>query len=128
MEILLENLDNFVDYFYEDFFDNTPEIKKVFRNSDLLPQKIELKNGLLFILNSEDDRDVDEFLFKLGQRHVAYEVLEQHYPLVKVSLMNSLKFIFGDEYNSKLEEKLICLVDHICDQMQAGSKNIREAA
>ena len=129
MEKLIKNIDQFVDIFYEDFFERTPEIAEIFRNSDLLPQKKQLREGLLKVIEiGLDSKDIQEFLIKLGTRHTAYEVKDEHYTQVKASLLKAFREVFADEYNEELNKQFTEFVDKICDYMIIGAQQIKEAS
>ena len=125
MKKIQNNLEKLVRVFYDDFFRKNPEIKSIFRNSQLEKQQIELKNGLELIFNIKDDtKKLDRFLEDLGIRHVTYEVTAKHYVDVKESLTYAFKQTYQDDYNSKLEKETSDLIDYICSKMLTGAKKV----
>ena len=128
-QFLKENLDQFVDVFYEDFFNNTEEIAKVFRNTSLTMQKEELKNGLKTILEKQDNQnELNSYLEDLGVRHVAYEVRPHHYENVKRSLLYSFKTIHEGSWSEELEKEYSSLINHICTRMMLGAEKLDKKA
>jgi len=129
MEDVLINLDSFVDFFYQDFFESTPEIEAIFRNTELVLQKEQLKFGLKMIFELREKRDeLDEYLIQLGIRHVAYEITPMHYEFAKRSLMKSFHHIYNGKMEKDNEGQIICFVDYICSKMHDGALSVSKAA
>lgn len=127
MNILINNIDQFVDVFYKDFFEKNEEIANSFRNTDLKDQKLELKKGLLFILdNLNNSKVLNEYLEDLGVRHVSYEVHTWHYDNVRHSLLNAFKSIHGEDWNAETEKKCLELINHICLMMMNGAEKFED--
>ncbi len=129
MEKILNNIDLFVDYFYKDFFEETPEIVETFRNTNLSLQKKELKFGLKKVFSLIEKREeLDEFLFELGVRHVSYEVTPKHYQIVKRSLMKSFRHVLAEEWDEEVGSRVGSLIEHICSKMHDGALTVSKAA
>lgn len=129
MEDVIKNLDTFVDFFYQDFFENTPEIEIIFRNTELTLQKEQLKLGMQKIFSlSENREELDNYLENLGVRHVAYEVGPEHYEFAKKSMLKAFKHVLGNEACDRREDLLVEFVDYVCSKMHEGAKTISKAA
>jgi hemoglobin-like flavoprotein len=129
MEEVLNNIDTFVDFFYKDFFEDTPEIEVIFRNTELKLQKEQLKLGLEKIFSlSEDREELDRYLNDLGVRHVAYEVTPVQYEFAKRSLMKAFRHTLKNSWNEELETRVGSLIEHICTVMHEGALKVSKAA
>ena len=127
MQKLIHNIEEFVDFFYDDFFAKNKRIKAVFRNTDIKMQKNEMRLGLLTIIAQIDDQEhLSSYLQDLGLRHISYEVRIEDYAIVKESLLRAFKHIYKEEWNTETEKEFSDLVNYICEQMILGAKSFEE--
>lgn len=92
------------DVFYGRLFNDFPEVKPLFENTDLDEQKKKLIASLkLVVENLRRPEDLVPALEKLGSRHVAYGAEPDHYPAVGATLLKSLAEVADDQWNSDFE-------------------------
>lgn len=97
--------DKIADRFYEILFEDFPQVKPLFKNSNMKVQKKALIKSLVFVIeNLENPEALADGLFKLGERHVNYEVEENQFPAVGQTLLKTLAEIAGDAWNADLEK------------------------
>ena len=78
----------FVDSFYENLFEATPEVKPLFAHTDMKVQKQKLLASLILVIeNLKTPNVINDSLKGLGARHVQYGALPKHYPLVGAALL-----------------------------------------
>ncbi|MCB9063055.1 MAG: hypothetical protein H6622_16145 [Halobacteriovoraceae bacterium] len=122
-----KELDQFVDIFYKNFFEMAPIVELLFKNTELGPQKEELKKGIQKILSNLDNRiELDKYLHELGIRHLAYQIRPNHYRLVKNSMVEAFKMAKGDNCTDTLLNKWIERVDYISEKMQEGAQEVEK--
>ena len=109
--------------FYEILFAEYPAAKPLFENVDLEKQEHALLGSLAFVVeNITDTEKISDYLGKLGARHVNYNTLPEHYPLVGDSLLKTFAHFFKDEWTEELNNEWEKAYGVITDLMLQGAK------
>ena len=104
-ETIRPNVDEFVNSFYENLFTANPETKALFVTSDMEAQKDKLVNSLLLVVENLRMPDVlHEVLEALGEVHVKYGALPEHYPLVGSALLTTFEQYLGYEWTPQVKQ------------------------
>ena len=120
--------DLFSDIFYDHFFENNPEVEKIFRNTDLRIQKLELIKGFLMIFSLiENTKKLTNYLKDLGARHVCYEIESHHYDRVRESLLYAIASIHEEHWNEEFAREWEKISFLIINTMKSGSEGIKAA-
>ncbi|RKS75031.1 hemoglobin-like flavoprotein [Actinomadura pelletieri DSM 43383] len=91
------------EYFYADLFNTEPGLRSMFPAS-MSRQHDVLLGALSQIVSSVDDPDtLVPYLEDLGRRHYRFGVLGEHYVPVGASLIATLAYFSGTEWNEDLE-------------------------
>lgn len=91
------------EYFYADLFGRNPQLRPMFPSSMSRQHKV-LLGALSHIVSTVDDPgELVPYLERLGRDHRGFGVLDEHYPEVGTSLIETLKYFSGDEWNADLE-------------------------
>lgn len=99
------NSDNFAIAFYQNLFTDYPEIKPLFINTDMEQQGKKLFDSLVLVVeNVRHPELLRKALKELGKRHIKYQVLPSHYPLVGDSLLKTLKCYLGSEWTPEVKQ------------------------
>jgi len=78
----------FAQTFYDRLFEQFPQVKPLFRNTDLKLQQNKLLGALaLVVSNLRHPEKLAEPLKELGKRHASYQVPPEHYALVGTILV-----------------------------------------
>ncbi|WP_127715521.1 globin domain-containing protein [Halobacteriovorax sp. HLS] len=126
---LLQNLDLFVEFFYDHFFEQTFEVSHIFRNTEIGKQKFEFKQSIRAILEYKNNiSDLDPYFEDLGVRHMCYEVTNRHYQLAKNSFLYALEKTYAQQWNSEIEMNWNAIIDYISKQMKRGVINYERAS
>ena len=89
----------FVRTFYERLFTHFPQTRSFFASTDMQKQHKQLLGALaLVIQNLRKPEVLTSALHGLGQRHVAYGVLPEHYPLVGAVLLETFADFLGERW------------------------------
>lgn len=124
-----EELKQFVDIFYEKFFESAPFVEMLFNNTDINIQKDELEAGVTYIFSILDKPDVlEKYLLELGQRHVAYQVKNVHYVLVEDCLVESMIELKKDNISDEDLAQWKTYVKIICAKMKEGAVQVVKAS
>ncbi|TDC62595.1 hypothetical protein E1200_25145 [Actinomadura sp. GC306] len=91
------------EYFYADLFAREPGLRSMFPAA-MSKQHEVLLAALSQIVSSVDDPEaLVPFLQDLGRRHHGFGVAEEHYAPVGASLLATLAYFSGPEWNADLE-------------------------
>ena len=91
------------EYFYADLFAREPQLRPMFPAAMARQHEV-LLAALSQIVSSVDDAEaLVPFLQDLGRRHHGFGVSGDHYAPVGVSLLATLAYFSGDEWNADLE-------------------------
>jgi hemoglobin-like flavoprotein len=114
------------DTFYERLFADYPDIKPLFRHTNLREQKRMLLASLVLIVNNLRKPDVlTPILEELGMRHVNYGVRDEHYPAVGRTLLKSLETVAGHAWNASLEAAWSEAFEEISRRMLHGAAALK---
>ncbi len=93
------------DVFYQQLFNDYPEVQPLFANANMAEQKRKLLSSLqLVIENLRRPDTLVPALEKLGLRHIDYGTQESHYPAVGETLLSTLAEVAGDAWNDELDD------------------------
>ena len=91
--------EEFVTAFCERLFTRFPETRSFFASTDMKEQRKQLLGALtLVIQNLRKPEVLTSALHGLGQRHVAYGVLPEHYPIVGAVLLETFADVLGERW------------------------------
>jgi hemoglobin-like flavoprotein len=91
-------------YFYADLFEREPALRGMFPTS-MAKQQEKLLAALSHIVSLLDDAPaLVPFLQDLGRRHNGFGVVSDHYPQVGASLLATLAYFSGPDWNDELEQ------------------------
>jgi hemoglobin-like flavoprotein len=116
--------------FYERLFAIAPDTKVLF-SGDIEQQSRKLMDTLaLAIGNLRDTPALVSMLETLAQRHVAYNVRDEHYDKVGEALLWTLEKVFGGAFTGEVRNAWATLYGMVADVMRkaaAGTSQAREA-
>lgn len=102
---LVPKAEELAEFFYNDLFTRYPEVKPLFEKTNMASQKKKLMASLKFLVdNLENSTALSDALTALGQRHAAYNVKAEHYPMVADCLLAALSNALGDKWTPELRE------------------------
>ena len=102
--LIQEKSSAFAATFYEQLFQNYPQVKSLFGKTDMAAQSQKMMSSLSYIVeNLRYPSLLTNAVKNLGVKHVAYGVLPEHYPVFGNALLKSLKFHLGAKYTPEVE-------------------------
>ena len=114
--------DKFVSSFYVNLFTANPEARSLFKKTDMEIQKKKLLGSLVLIVNSLEQPDVLDTVFRaLGARNVKYGVLPKHYSLAGNALLATLKQYLGDKWTPQVKQAWVATYKSISKIMLDGA-------
>lgn len=113
--------------FYQNLFADYPQVRPLFANTDMEVQEKKLMQTLLLILLNLRYPDVwAKFLKDLGERHVHYATVQEHYPMVGATLLKTLEFYLGVEWTLEVKQAWTDAYGEIVNLMLAGASQAKE--
>jgi nitric oxide dioxygenase len=114
--------EEFVTAFYERLFTSFPQTRAFFASTDMKEQRKKLLGALaLVIQNLRKPEVLTSALQGLGQRHVSYGVLPEHYPIVGGVLLETFSDVLGDRWTPAYHEAWAQAYEAICALMLQGA-------
>src|SRR5215467_12555904 len=112
----------FVTAFYERLFTDYPQTRAFFASTDLKEQRKKLLGALLLVIqNLRKPAGLTSALKGLGQRHVAYGVRPEHYPIVGAILLETFADFLGDDWTPAYQDAWAQAYEVICAIMLEGA-------
>ncbi|MGD1717063.1 globin family protein [Dapis sp. BLCC M172] len=116
------NAEKFAASFYVNLFREYPELKPLFVNTDMEKQQKKLLDALILVVENLRHPGVLKGVIEaLGARHVNYGVLQQHYPAVGKSLLETLKEYLQENWNSEVKAAWVSAYRGIAKLMLKGA-------
>ncbi|HEY3685432.1 MAG TPA: globin domain-containing protein [Streptosporangiaceae bacterium] len=101
--LVAANGDVVAEYFYADLFERNPRLRSMFPQSMGRQHKV-LLGALSHIVSTVDDStELVPYLERLGRDHRGFGVVDEYYPEVGTSLVATLRYFSGDDWDDDLE-------------------------
>jgi hemoglobin-like flavoprotein len=111
----------FVAAFYERLFAQFPQTRAFFTATDMKEQKKKLLGALGLVIQNLRKPDVLAPVLKgLGQRHAAYGVRSEHYPIVGAVLLDTFAAFLGERWTPARRDAWTHAYQAICALMLQG--------
>ena len=118
----------FVTAFYERLFTRFPETRAFFASTNMQEQRKKLLGALAMVIqNLRRPEVLTGALQGLGQRHVAYGVQTEHYPIVGTILLETFADLLGDDWAPVYHHAWAEAYEAVCAIMLEGT-NVEKAA
>jgi hemoglobin-like flavoprotein len=112
----------FVTAFYERLFTSFPATRAFFAATDMKEQRKKLLGALaLVVQNLRKPEVLTSALQGLGQRHVAYGVRPEHYPIVGAVLLETFSDVLGDRWTPTYHKAWADAYEAVCALMLEGA-------
>ncbi len=112
----------FVTDFYERLFTRFPQTRAFFASTDMKEQRKKLLGALaLVIQNLRKPEVLTSALKGLGQRHVKYGVLPEHYPIVGAILLETFADFLGELWTPTYHDAWAEAYEAVCAIMLEGA-------
>src|SRR5215470_17093987 len=112
----------FVTAFYDRLFTHFPQTRAFFASTDMKEQRKKLLGALaLVIQNLRKPEVLTSALQGLGQRHVAYGVRPEHYPIVGAVLLDTFAAFLGERWTPVRRDAWTEAYQAVCALMLQGA-------
>jgi hemoglobin-like flavoprotein len=120
--------DTLMTVFYDKLFHENAGVRSLFPD-DMNGQKKALLGAVALVVKHADDFDaIEDALHQMGARHVAYGTTAAHYPIVRDTLLASLREVAGDLWNDQLEQDWAGALNAVAGAMIAGAEHEQSKA
>ena len=111
----------FVAAFYERLFAQFPQTRAFFTTTDVKEQQKKLLGALVLVIQNLRKPDVlAPALRGLGQRHGAYGVRPEHYPIVGAVLLDTFAAFLGERWTPACRDAWTQAYQAVCALMLQG--------
>lgn len=116
--------EKFAERFYELLFEESPQLKPLFKETNIHRQSEKLYESLVLLVeNIRHPEVLQSVLGPLGQNHKAYGAIEQHYPYVGAALLKALEEYIGDDWTKEVAQAWTDTYGAVMEMMLAGTEN-----
>lgn len=110
--------DKIAEAFYADLFEKFPQVKPLFKNSDIKVQQGKLVAALKLVASNINNVDkLADILSGLGKKHQSYGAVAGHYTAVAETLLAVLKKVIGRAWNKNIDSAWANALDVIASVM-----------
>ena len=118
----------FVTAFYERLFTNYPQTRAFFASTDMKEQRKKLLGALALVIQNLRKPEVLASALKgLDQRHVAYGVRPEHYPIVGAVLLDTFADFLGERWTPIYHNAWAQAYQAVCALMLEGANGEQAA-
>ena len=112
----------FTTYFYTRLFADYPQVQPLFANTQMEEQAKKLFKSLVLVVDNLRQPDVlTNALQGLGNRHVRYGVLPEHYPIVGSTLLKAFSSCLQEAWTSDTKQAWTEAYAAVTELMLAGT-------
>ena len=107
--------------FYERLFELSPQLRALFK-PDMTSQRKKLFAALAQIVTwGEHPLELTGYLLRMGERHVAYGVLPEHYDAVGSALLEALEQALGPDFTPRVRAAWTRAYEIVAHFMREGA-------
>ncbi len=120
--LIEDRADAVASYFYARLFTRHPHLRDLFPLQMTSPRERLVKALAWLVQNMEDPARVEEYARGLGRTHRRFQVLPEHYPLVRAALLDALRAYAGESWTREYELAWRQMFDIITQHMIGGAE------
>lgn len=109
--------------FYKHLFRNSPKLRSMFSTTDMEKQQQKLVSALVLLVSNVRTPDMlVPMLRDLGARHKGYGVIEEHYPAVGATLLQTFEQYLKEDWTPEVKQAWVSTFDAIAQIMLEGAE------
>src|ERR671933_832356 len=94
----------FASSFYENLFNDSPQLRTLFAYTQIEVQEKKLMMALVLVINNLRKLTYLKSILKvLGEKHIRYGTIREHYPMVGVALLKTLESFLGTDWTPEVK-------------------------
>lgn len=121
------HITEFASSFYNNLFTDYPQLRPLFANTKMEDQEKKLVMSLVLVINNlRNLAYLTTILKDLGERHVRYGTMREHYPLVGAALLKTFESHLGSDWTPEVKQAWTDAYGAIANLMLEGAKSASE--
>lgn len=109
--------------FYKNLFRNSPKLRSMFNKTDMEKQQQKLVSALVLLVSNVRAPDMlVPMLRDLGARHKGYGVIEEHYPAIGGTLLQTFEQYLKEDWTPEIKQAWTNTFDAIAQIMLEGAE------
>jgi hemoglobin-like flavoprotein len=109
--------------FYQNLFNDYPQLRPLFAKTNMEQQQQKLMMSLVLVVeNLHNPSYLKVILKNLGERHVSYRTLKEHYPMVGAALLKTLESYLGKDWTPEVKQAWTHAYGVLVELMLEGAK------
>ena len=114
--------------FYEQLFEKFPQVRPLFKNTDIKQQSKMLLAAIKLVVNNLDKPEtLKNALASMGEKHQNYGALPEHYPAVAETLLGVMAQYAGDLWTDDVAQAWTDALNDIAGMMLAAYKETNKS-
>ena len=110
--------------FYNNLFTDYPQLRPLFANTNMEAQEKKLIMSLVLVINNVRNLAyLTTILKELGERHVKYGTMQEHYPLVGAALLKTFESYLGSDWTPEVKQAWTDAYGAIVNLMLEGANS-----
>ena len=109
------------EFFYADLFQRKPGYRSLFPASMARQQQVLLEALAKIVALVDNPEELIPYVERLGRMHTGFGVTSEHYPEVGTSLIATLRYFSGDDWDNDLEKDWVAAYGLVSDVMQQAA-------
>lgn len=108
--------------FYSTLLSDYPQVRPLFANTNMVEQEKKLIMSLVLVVSNLRNPDqLTDVLKQLGERHVRYGAMREHYPLVGAALLKTFESYLGASWTPEVKQAWTDAYGAIVNLMLTGA-------
>lgn len=110
--------------FYHNLLTDYPQLQPLFAKTDMEQQHQKLIMSLVLVIGNLRNPEYLQITLKnLGERHVGYGTLQQHYPMVGAALLKTFESYLGADWTPEVKQAWTDAYGVLADMMLKGAES-----
>ncbi len=115
--------------FYQNLLTDSPQLRPLFAKTNMEQQQQKLVMSLVLVVENLRNPDYLKTILKnLGERHVSYHALQEHYPMVGTALLKTFESHLGPDWTPEVKQAWTDAYGVLVSLMLEGAKYPEEVA
>ncbi len=109
--------------FYNNLLADFPQLRHLFAKTDMEQQQQKLVMSLVLVIENLRNPNYLKLILKnLGERHVGYGAVQEHYPMVGVALLKTFESYLGTDWTPEVKQAWVDAYGVLVEMMLEGAK------
>ena len=126
LHLLLKDEEHFSRIFYEKVFEKAPFLRRLFKSNmrDQGRLLTHMLSGIIYSLSRPEHLVMG--LKKLGENHHRYGVKDEHYPIIKAAMVDTIPEVLGEYHTQQVNEAWSQALDQVLAIMKSWKEELAE--